>query len=495
MKRSIVLLLLTTACRPSTATAQGPPDPGPTTIKLRPAAEPIPALKYRLMPERSSLVPGNAAIFYHRGILFLSQTRARVNDPRYVNALAKDVNEEQISRWLLGPIADIPREKAQKALENYRQALAEVQLGVTRSECDWEFDRRTEGITLLIPEIQEMRSLARLVALKARLAILDGKRDEAMHWIQTGMVMGRHVSHGPTLIQSLVGIAIDNLMEQCLEDLIQVPGTPSLYWALADRPRPIIDLKEGLEGEYYTLEKEIPSLRELNKGVWSVDRAREFADELQSKVSTFISEGGVPGTIATVPRDLPDAGRRLGIAAICSKVYPVASRTLIAQGFPREQVESMPIVQVTALYSYREYRRLHDHVYKWLKVPYWQSYNRLDAPNMNSAEEKLANPLLTMFRMLEPALHSVRLASVRIERKLDTLQCIEAIRLHAAANGGKLPATLESIQDAPVPFDIATGKPFEYRVDGDSATLSAPVPPGAPNHPAYTIRYLLKLTR
>ena len=54
-----------------------------------------------------------------------------------------------------------------------------------------------------------MRSLARLVALRARLAILDGKTDEAMHWIEIGLVMGRHVSQGPILIQALVGVAID----------------------------------------------------------------------------------------------------------------------------------------------------------------------------------------------------------------------------------------------------------------------------------------------
>ncbi len=31
-----------------------------------------------------------------------------------------------------------------------------------------------------LPEIQEMRQLARLIQLKARLAILDGKTDEAI---------------------------------------------------------------------------------------------------------------------------------------------------------------------------------------------------------------------------------------------------------------------------------------------------------------------------
>ena len=35
---------------------------------LRPAGEPVPALRYRILPGRLELVPGNAAIFYHRAI-------------------------------------------------------------------------------------------------------------------------------------------------------------------------------------------------------------------------------------------------------------------------------------------------------------------------------------------------------------------------------------------------------------------------------------------
>ena len=56
-----------------------------------------------------------------------------------------------------------------------------------------------------------MRGLARLVTLQARLAILEGRTDEALHWIETGLVMGRHAARGPTVIQALVGIAIDNV--------------------------------------------------------------------------------------------------------------------------------------------------------------------------------------------------------------------------------------------------------------------------------------------
>ena len=102
--------------------------------------------------------------------------------------------------------------------------------------------------------------------------------------------------------------------------------------------------------------------------------------------------------------------------------------------------------------------------------------------------------LFKLFTMLIPAVRSSGLALALSERRLDAIQCIEAIRLHAALHG-KLPSRLEEITEAPVPLDSATGKPFEYRARGDRATLTAPYPPGGVDVPQYKINYELKLTR
>ncbi|MEO6810284.1 MAG: hypothetical protein ABI353_14305 [Isosphaeraceae bacterium] len=511
MNRTLALLVLMAAWSPVPALAQGPPvikirpasepapaEPPPTVIKLRPAAEPVPALKYRLVPERRSLTPGNAALFYHRGILMMMmETRSRLtpqeNEPPEARAARAD--ELTIANWISGPIAEIPRDQARAALEPFQAVLNEVELGAIRSDCDWGFDQRTEGISLMFPEIQNTRSLSRLVTLRAKLAILDGKTDEAMHWIETGLVLGRHAGQGPFVIQALVGVAIDSMMTHCLEDLIQSPGTPSLYWALADRPRPFIDMRYPMEGERYVLEKELPELNELDQGPWSLDQAQRFADELQRKLFRLAAGEPIPGINVAVPMDMPATARRLGIAAMAAKVYPEARRSLIAGGRPEAQVEAMPIIQVAALYSILEYQRMRDDSYKWMNLPYWQSYGQLDQSALNRKDEKFANPLLALFRLLTPGLNQVRLATVRLDRQLDALQCIEAIRLYAEAHQGALPPTLDALNDAPAPLDPATGTPFHYTVDGDSATLSAPLIPGARDHHSYKVRYILKLVK
>lgn len=471
----------------------------PTVIILRPAPEPIPALKYRLEPERRSLIPGNAAIFYHRGIQQVIEKRLRLanqehaekTEPEYPGR--KPTADEQIASWIAGPIAEIPREEAAELLRIFAPALQEVGQATLRSSCDWEFDQRTEGVYLLIPEIQEVRALARLVSLQARLAILDGKTDEAMHWIVAGMTMGRHTARGPLLIQALVGLAIDSLMLECLGELIQVPGTPSLYWALADRPRPFVDLRQALAYEHDILERELPELEELDRDPWGPHQTLRFIDAIRRKLLPLASGEPSPNTKANAPEDLSALATRLGIAAMAAKIYPEAKKALIARGRPEAQVEAMPVIQIAGLYSLQEYRRLNDDSYKWMNLPYWQSHGRIDQQFANNAEDIVANPLLATFRALTPAIRSARLAALRVERKLDALQCIEAIRLHANANDGKLPVSVEVIAEVPTPIDPATGKAFLYESHGRSATLAAPIPAGAPNQPAYAIRYELRL--
>ena len=460
-------------------------------IVLRPCAEPSPALKYRLLPERRSLVPGNAAVFYHRATAMLNDA-AQLARQRTEAGKFTAIEEQASGAWIRRPLESIPVDQARQRLETYRTALIEVKLGARRQTCNWEFDLRSEGAELLLPEIQNMRALLRLVALNARIAVIDGKVDEAVEWLQTGYAMARHITEGPILIQGLVGVAMSRVMTKPLEDLIQAPGAPSLFWALADRPRPFIDLAEAMDGERFLLEREIPSLRELDGAPWSLDKARTFSEELRTKLFRLA------GYAARSPSGSDSAGiqewtNKLGLAALVAQVYPEAKAALVARGRSVAQVEAMPAVQVAALHTFQSYQELRDDVFKWTGVPYHQAHNRFDDVMCARKVQCETNPLLQPFRILIPAVRSVQLAQLLIDRQLDAIQCIEAIRIYGAAHG-KFPAALNDITEAPVPLDVATGQPFGYRALGDHAILSAPSPDGQ-DIPQYRINYDLKWAR
>jgi hypothetical protein len=61
--------------------------------------------------------------------------------------------------------------------------------------------------------------------------------------------MARHIGEGPTTIQALVGIAIGATMCREVELFIEDEDSPNLYRALADLPRPFIDVTKAIESE------------------------------------------------------------------------------------------------------------------------------------------------------------------------------------------------------------------------------------------------------
>src|SRR5262249_40285465 len=153
------------------------------------------------------IVAGNAAVFYHRAIEMVMSIRyydqVRSEKVKPAPTLPR-IDDAAISGWISGPLRDIPRDEARKAMAVFRQALHEVELGAWRRTCDWELDRPDAGIDLLIEEVQQARSLNRLITLEVRLDILDGRTEQAIHWLQVGLALARHVGQAPIYIASLV---------------------------------------------------------------------------------------------------------------------------------------------------------------------------------------------------------------------------------------------------------------------------------------------------
>src|SRR5262249_48155478 len=116
---------------------------------------------------------------------------------------------------------------------------------------DWQIQAqiKTEGISLLLPDLQEMRTLGG--ALKERFAgeVAMRRYDAGLRSAQTIFAMSRHISEHPTVIGCRAAIAIASLAIAPLEDMVQQPGCPNLYWALTHLPSPLVSLVKGMGGE------------------------------------------------------------------------------------------------------------------------------------------------------------------------------------------------------------------------------------------------------
>lgn len=475
MKQRIGMIILV-ACMPmapslagaqeGTAGVGGPPAPPQAdegkvfTLAVEPARLPHAALQYPLLPPLLDQTPGNAAILYGRASLLAAQDD---EEP--------EQRSDDIRRWLDQPLNALPLTEVREALAAHGSELRELSLAARREYCHWDLPIRSEHVSLLLPELSRFRQLARILALRTRLAIAERRYDDAIHDLQTGFALARHLGEAPLLIHSLVGMAIGSMMTDCLQDLVQAPGAPNLYWAIAFLPRPLVSIRPALETEMNLIFLLAPQLQTVETVTRTPEEWSAFGGELAAVFQAVLGALG--------PSSMASDQARVMVTLTALQVYPRAKQMMENEGYSAADVEAMPVPQVVALHLVRTLTRMRDDVFKWFGVPFPQAFPRMVANAeflIFSADADTVIPAL--MRALIPAVSRVYLQQTDLERKRAVLQCVEALRLHAAEQGGGLPGDLEEIEVVPIPEDPVTGAPFIYQNDGAEASLFCPAPAG-----------------
>jgi hypothetical protein len=462
MMRTIALAAVLVAAAPAAAQ-----ESAPLRLTLEPMAAPLPALKYRLLPEVRDTRRGNALLLYYRA--FSPEWQRHRRTPDYLKKLAAENDK---------PLRDLTAAQVDSLVKGYDPAmLKEVDRAARRSYCDWEMNARLreDGIGLLLPDLQSFRVFAGLLKMRARKELLAGRYDQAARTLQTGLALARHAAAGPTLIHTLVGVGCASAMLTVVDDWLERPGAPNLYWALTDLPRPLISARAGLDGERLSVMDWIfPGYRE-----WLADPAAAPAPaRLQASLRKYLGILEQEGAYSWAP------------LVVALRTYPRAKRLLLRRGRSPAEVEAMPALQAVFLYEVHEYDSAFDEMRKWLGLPYPEA-----APHVRRAARRARDRSnrAALAALLLPAVERVFGRVARVDRKVAALRCIEALRLHARGHGGGLPARLAEITAVPVPPDPMTGKPFEYRLEGDRAVLTGPAPAGEKPDRANTIRYELTM--
>lgn len=472
------------ADRTSTRTAE---------ITVHPAAEPRPALRYRLLPAEEDLVDGNAAIHYLKAMEFLGWSGI---DKRIDELWSK--TEEKAARegkpgdveWPPGiniRAAALPLPEVREFLfphDTYQvPLLAEA---ARRRHCDW--DRRIADLHnplgISIPEIEEARSLARVESLRCRLAIAEARIDDALAILRRQFMLARHLGQDEFFASGFVGVAVASMATRDALELAQMPDAPNLYWALAAIPRPFIDASRMVATERSMLYLVMKSLRDVDETPRPAEYWQAFIDR-DLRALARASDGCDYGPLTPFSRDWgfeyydgedlsfhePDEIFRLRAAAFIAAAYPGACRYLAGEcGLPAELLDALPTAQVVFLAMRRFSAASDDELAKWAATPYW-----IAAPKLEAARDKIEADAKRIGLAGEPAtrwipsLVAFRSALARLDQHLAILQTVEALRLHAATHGG-LPETLADLP-VPAPLDPATGRPIAYSVAGNRAVL------------------------
>ncbi len=444
----IFSLLLATMCLSPSAGVADDDYKKLKKLVLYPAAAPRPALKYQLLPSVRERKPGNAAVFYGR-------IKAE-QDPFFGN---KEL-QKKLMDYLKAPL-----EELRDAKEINWIPLHQLKRGVVCEHCDWQIPIREDGIETLLPQVQECRQYARYLSLIARKQIVRGKFDDAVETLKLGYTLGRHRGNSPTLVAGLVGIAIIGIMSDTLEEFIQQPGAPNLYWALTYLPRPLIDSRKCMDGEILAFDASFPELFDIDE---TIEDPGYWRHQFWKTAKNLDLWSGA---------HMRDVSAMQFVRAI--RAYQIARRALIERGMTADKVEAMPVGQTILMATARIFEEMQDEAWRAYFLPYWQA-----KPIMDRAEDNLSRILhqqgepLPVGSLLLPATRYARTAFARLEQRIAFLRVIEALRLYGAANDGRLPKRLADIAEVPIPVDPITGKEFSYKLSGDKCYLEAAPLPG-----------------
>jgi hypothetical protein len=449
--------------QPPSATPSQPTIP----LTFRPAAAPVPALKYRLVSDLTDRQPGNAATWWLRAGGILAERRLGLTDKHYDWA-----NYD-------APAGAVPPEEVRQLLAAAQPALDLADRAARRDRCEWDETPLTlRGLAVPLPEAQRFRELSAVLGLRFRRELSERNFDAAARTLQTGLALARHSAEGGSVIHALIGLSIGASTLRHAEEWIRTPGSPNLYWALTTAPQPLIGLRKPFENELGILHHSFPALRGLDRATKTPEEMRRLGEELTRALHEAYGQ----------PKD--EWAVKLTLAGLTTATYPEAKQYLRQHGRTAAQVEDMPALQAVLVYVLEEYDRWRDDTLKWAELPYHQA-----GPGLRRTRQQLAalGPSLRVLPLTHvvPTLERVAFARARVERKLAGLRCVEALRLYAAAHDGRLPGSLEEITEVPVPADPMTGRPFGYSVKGGRAWLAAPPPAGEPVSPDSAWRYEL----
>lgn len=483
--RSFAALLCLGLIAP-TISAQPTPEPvdGVVVFKLTlsPAAAPQPVSKTYLLPEYRDELPGEKLSGFMK--CFMEQQTFFNNE----NSLKRE-------EWNKLPLDLLPKDMRTQAglmggmgySPKYATMPVMLDQAARFNRLEWNdyTNFRHDGAFALLPEIQGLRMLAQVLAVRFRGEVSNGEFERAFVTAKTLFGLGKMLEQHPTMIGNLVGIAILQIGLNCVQEMMAQPGCPNLYWAFADLPTPLLSIRRGVEGERMFLTTQLNSLHDRERPLTpsELDKQMIYIEELiniEVEKTPFAKALSGPKVRYTM-----QAGDEPRMTAARVRLTEQA-------GIPAKTVRLYSPLQVAMADDLLQFEIYRDEITKWANIPYFQASGlKADDEKMKSLKSKLV-----LAPMLMASVAKVKVAETRLTQKVAYLRTLEALRLHAHKHGGILPKTLAEIELL-LPNDPYTGKPFDYELKGDVAFLKGSDTFGAfsPTGKAYSVEYEIRMRK
>jgi hypothetical protein len=252
------------------------------------------------------------------------------------------------------------------------------------------------------------------------------------------------------------------------------PDAPNLYPALTQIYVNKNLLQKSLQAEQYFLisSKELNSQRmqELFEQVSKGDNeaCKIWLENIVYVFLNFFEDTNI---------DVSKMDKGAAITAVSVICYPYGKERLLKRGLTEAEIDKLTVYQVVAPYISERIRAKYDKTIMAAMLPVDFTYQLKNPKEMKIDFEDydfrlMESPADIYLSLLFPACSAARGSFYRIEQTIDLLRITEAIRHYAAVNDGKLPESLDKIDQLYVNKIAASdNKPFKYRVEGNTAII------------------------
>lgn len=308
------------------------------------------------------------------------------------------------------------------ALESYHEATTHDYRGWPVSSHDGSL------ISILLPQLAPIRQISRAAAIQSRWLAQQGDPQGAVAPLMDALRVGAQQGHGPTLIEKLVGVAVQGVAAETLADSFAKDADRLDFRRIAD------DLDH------------------------SYQRVRPMADNIQME-RAFILD-----SLQRMFKVDPSTGeRRLDLQA--------AQQMLALSGDegadPLGAIQRMAsIATIDYDSTLREANQFYDDMARAVAEPFPVAREQLKGVEQRIVGEN-TNPLLKVF---VPALSRAHFLETRSDATRRGTRLLAELNAYKQQNGA-YPDSLDALGDREFVIDPFAQQPFAYRRDGDSFVL------------------------
>jgi hypothetical protein len=146
---------------------------------------------------------------------------------------------------------DVANPAVTDLLARHAATLDLIRRAADRDTCRFQRDWTRPSIDMLLPEMQSLRTAARLLVLDARREAADGNAADALHNVARIQRIGRHSASEPLLISNLVGLAIDAMALETFAKVLPTLGKSDLAALDSSDIRDLVTTPPAMASHYY----------------------------------------------------------------------------------------------------------------------------------------------------------------------------------------------------------------------------------------------------